>query len=265
MDIKFSVILYSKYSKFSKALIETMEKSNVDFVNQFQLKLLCIDNEVVRKRILNNKQIDIKTVPCILIVYNDGGVEKYEDTKAFEWVEQIIAQFAPPPQPIPAIPQNQPILEEDIQVIQNIQNEDINDVSVQQEKAIKRQQNKIQKKQDQQQKIKNQQSQQLQIQNSQLRKQKASNITVNTNPSVPQNTSIDDLLLDDNENQDDFDMNNDDIDMYINDDPPTMNQVESTNALSVKRNDLMSLASSMQKSRDTFVEKTEKPKFNTLM
>jgi hypothetical protein len=264
MDIKFSVILYSKYSKFSKSLIETIEKSNVDFINQFQLKLLCIDNEAVRKRILNNKQIDIKTVPCILIVYNDGGVEKYEDTKAFEWVEQIIRQLAPPPLPVQI---HQPILEEDIQVIQNDENEDINDVSVQQEKAIKRQQNKMQKKQTQQQKIKSQQSQQQQIQNNQLRKQKASNIAVNTNPSVPQsqNTSIDDLLLDD-EGQEDFDvMNEDEVDMYINEDPPTLNQVESTNALSVKRNDLMSLASSMQKSRDTFVGKTEKPKFNTLM
>ena len=38
-------------------------------------------------------------------------------------------------------------------------------------------------------------------------------------------------------------------------------QVESTNALSVKRNDLLSMAAEMQKSRDNFVEKGEKPKF----
>ena len=37
-------------------------------------------------------------------------------------------------------------------------------------------------------------------------------------------------------------------------------QVESTNALSEKRNDLLSLAAEMQKSRDTFVDNIDKPK-----
>ena len=41
-------------------------------------------------------------------------------------------------------------------------------------------------------------------------------------------------------------------------------QVESTNALNSKRNDLLSLASEMQKSRDTLIDSAEKPQFPTL-
>ena len=269
MDIKFSVLLYSKYSKFSKELVDIIENSNVDFINKFQFKTLCIDNENIRKRILNSKNIDIKTVPAILIVYNDGGVEKYEDTKAFEWVENIISQFRPKnvlqPQPIMQQEIQTPILEEqyqnDIDDIDDINNDnDVNDISIQQQKMIDKHQMKVQSKKLQQQKIKKEQSHKQNIQTNQLRKQKANNISVNTNPSIPQNTPLDELEIDDHE-QEIFDENDDD-DMIINKTPPTINQVESTNAMTVKKNDLMSLASSMQKSRDSFVEKTDRPKFN---
>jgi hypothetical protein len=265
MDIKFSVLLYSKYSKFSKELVDIIENSNVDFINKFQFKTLCIDNENIRKRILNSKNIDIKTVPAILIVYNDGGVEKYEDVKAFEWVENIILQFSPK-----NVLQHQPIIQQEIQTpileeqyqndIDDINNDDVNDISIQQQKMIDKHQMKIQNKKLQQQKIKKEQSQKQNIQNNQLRKQKANNVSVNTNPSIPQNTPLDELEIDDDE-QEIFDENDDD-DMIINKTPPTINQVESTNAMTVKKNDLMSLASSMQKSRDSFVEKTDRPKFN---
>lgn len=265
MDIKFSVLLYSKYSKFSKELVNIIENSNVDFINKFKFKTLCIDNETIRKTIINSKNIDIKTVPVILIVYNDGGVEKYEDLKAFEWAENVISQF---------IPTNvlQTPIQQDIQTsfvdeqyqndndIINDDDKDLNDISVQQQKMIDKHQIKVQSKKLQQQKIKKEQSHKQNIQTNQLRKQKANNVSVNTNPSIPQNTPLDELEIDEDE-QEIFDENEDD-DMIINKTPPTINQVESTNAMTVKKNDLMSLASSMQKSRDSFVEKTDRPKFN---
>ena len=78
-----------------------IQTSNVDFINQFALQSLCIDNENIRKRILDNKQIQVTSVPCLLIIFPDGGIEKYDSSHAFEWVEGIIRQFSPPPPPPP--------------------------------------------------------------------------------------------------------------------------------------------------------------------
>ena len=44
-----------------------------------------------------SNNIDIKFVPCILVVYPDGGVEKYEGSAAFRWVESVVRQYAPEP------------------------------------------------------------------------------------------------------------------------------------------------------------------------
>ena len=99
MDPQLSVLLYSKYSSLSKTLMDMIQSSGVDFVNKFALQALCIDNEEIRKRIIQNKQIQVTTVPCLLIIFPDGGIEKYDGAHVFEWVEGVIKQFAPPPPP----------------------------------------------------------------------------------------------------------------------------------------------------------------------
>jgi len=111
MDQQLCVLLYSKYSKQSKRYIDILKQSPVDITSITKLKTLCIDNETVRQRILNSQQIDIISVPCILIVYQDGGVEKYEGGTAFKWLEEIIKSHSPPPpvqiEPSPPSPQRQ--------------------------------------------------------------------------------------------------------------------------------------------------------------
>lgn len=97
MEPQLSVLLYSKYSSLSKTLMDMIQNSGVDFVGQFTMQSLCIDNEQIRKRILQNKQIQVTSVPCLLIIFPDGGIEKYDGTHVFEWVEGVIKQFAPPP------------------------------------------------------------------------------------------------------------------------------------------------------------------------
>lgn len=101
MEHQLSVLLYSKYSTYSKKLMDMIKSSGVDFTGQFKLQPLCIDNEEIRKRISQNKQIQVTTVPCILIIYPDGGIEKYDDVYAFQWVESVIHKFALPPPPQP--------------------------------------------------------------------------------------------------------------------------------------------------------------------
>lgn len=114
-----SILVYSKYSNNSKRLIDLIQNSNVDFSG---LKSLCVDNDKIRKRIKQNPHLDVTTVPCILNIYANGTVEKFEGAYAFSWVEKIIALNAPkvqeqyvapiPQQQIPQqqIPQYQPMV-----------------------------------------------------------------------------------------------------------------------------------------------------------
>jgi hypothetical protein len=108
MESKLSVLLYSKYSSLSTTLMNSIEKSGINFTNQFSLQSLCIDNEKVRSRIINDTQLDVSTVPCLLIVFPDGGIEKYDGARVFEWFDGVIRQFSPPPPP-PQIHVSQPI------------------------------------------------------------------------------------------------------------------------------------------------------------
>jgi len=67
-------------------------------VNFSPLQSVCLDNETIRKRILENKQFNITVVPVILSVYSNGNVETYEGSNAFNWVQTVISKFTPPPQ-----------------------------------------------------------------------------------------------------------------------------------------------------------------------
>jgi hypothetical protein len=73
--------------------MDVMNSSKVDFLKSTGLQNLCIDNEEVRNRIIQNKQINITSVPCILVIFPDGIIEKYEGLHTFKWVEEIISSF----------------------------------------------------------------------------------------------------------------------------------------------------------------------------
>lgn len=123
----YSVLLYSKYSEFSKNIIKNIENSAFDFVNKKKLSTVCIDNDDIRNRILNSNNMDIKVVPCILVIHDDGIVEKYEGDDAFKWVDEIITKNQPvqqvqPSQVVQPVQQSQPIQSQPIQY-QQVQNQ----------------------------------------------------------------------------------------------------------------------------------------------
>ena len=97
MESHLSVLLYSKYSSSSKQILDMIKTSGIDFEQQFKLQYLCIDNKEIRNRIKSNKQMDVTTVPCLLIIYTDGGIEKYDGARIFEWIENIITNLTPKP------------------------------------------------------------------------------------------------------------------------------------------------------------------------
>lgn len=116
MEPQFSVLLYSKYSPQSKKILNIIQSSPVNLEQVVSLQTLCIDNEKIRKRIHQNKQIDIISVPCILVIFPDGGIEKYDGVSVFQWIEEILHKFTPPPPPPP--PQQAPPPQKSLQQLQ---------------------------------------------------------------------------------------------------------------------------------------------------
>ena len=117
MEPTLSVLLYSKYSMHSNRLMNTIKNSNVDFINRFSIQPFCVDNQNVRQRILQNKDIEINTVPCLLLTYPDGGVEKYDGQNLLNWVNERLNLLKPvqPVQEIIQEPVNEPVKEEKVQ------------------------------------------------------------------------------------------------------------------------------------------------------
>ena len=74
MNVKQILYFHSKYSKNC---------------SKFE-KLICIDSKKTRDIIRDDKQFNIKIVPCILLKYENDSYTKHEGNNAFEWIEDII-------------------------------------------------------------------------------------------------------------------------------------------------------------------------------
>jgi len=103
MDIKFTTFLYSKYSNTCKNFFGLVENIPPEIKENMKFTSLCIDNEKIRKNVLKSK-LDIKNVPCILIIYNDGRAEKFEGVDAFKWGNEILFKIE---QQKPKLPLNE--------------------------------------------------------------------------------------------------------------------------------------------------------------
>jgi hypothetical protein len=108
MNQQFSALLYSQYSSKCKTLVNLIEQCQIDIKPLINLSFVCIDNEKIRKQICSSKNVNIQSVPCILVVYQDGGVEKYEGSNAFRWIEEILYKYIPPSPPTQTQPQPVP-------------------------------------------------------------------------------------------------------------------------------------------------------------
>ena len=85
-----SVIVYffSRYNEKSLELSKLLTAEDID------MKKICVDNENVRKRILDS-ELDIKKVPTILIIHPSQEIEKYSGEECFEWYNFLIQENKP--------------------------------------------------------------------------------------------------------------------------------------------------------------------------
>lgn len=98
MQVPQSIIyLYSKYSAYCTSFTELITNSGIDYIIP-----VCIDNKDIRIKILSNNTLAINLVPCILFVYPNGSIEKYEGESCFLWINDLISKSQPvdPPQPV---------------------------------------------------------------------------------------------------------------------------------------------------------------------
>lgn len=72
------------------------------------LQEVCIDNNDFHERLKKSNKIEVGYVPCLLIVYPNGGIEKYEASHAFKWFEDVLNRLSPPPPSVQPPTRQQP-------------------------------------------------------------------------------------------------------------------------------------------------------------
>lgn len=107
---RLCVLLYSKYSPMSSKLMSALSSCPIDLSTTVGIRPVCIDNEDIRRQILKDKKIEINSVPCVLIAYNTGSVEKYEGSNAFQWIEETVSKYMPKPTSQPKM-NEEPVVE----------------------------------------------------------------------------------------------------------------------------------------------------------
>lgn len=92
MSLINSILLYSKYSDNCKYFFESVSRNNLSEV--LQLQYISIDNKNIREKI-KNSVISINFVPCLLQIFSNGKIEKYEGDNLTNWLSTIISQTLP--------------------------------------------------------------------------------------------------------------------------------------------------------------------------
>ena len=80
------ILLMSKYSDNCSKLMKIMKSSELNF--SF-IDTIFIDNAKIRESVISKKDYNITSVPTIL-VFKPGQVQKFDNMRAFQWIQQTI-------------------------------------------------------------------------------------------------------------------------------------------------------------------------------
>jgi len=103
MEPETLVVLYSKFSPKCKQILDV-------YTNNPAFEFVCIDNRVIRDKILKAAHINVQSVPCVLFVYPNRTVEKLEGVEVVDWLQSKFGvkskaprrEMTPPPSPSPS-------------------------------------------------------------------------------------------------------------------------------------------------------------------
>ena len=93
MSSSICIYLYSKFSNGCNAFNQILNKSDNEILDIISLQRVCIDNEKVRKTIINSKKIQVNCVPCIVHISDDGQINNYEGEKCFAFFTNIVQNY----------------------------------------------------------------------------------------------------------------------------------------------------------------------------
>lgn len=85
------VVLYSKYSPACRSVVDLYAKVSTDAT---YFRFVCIDNLQFRNKLLSSG-MDIKTVPCVLLMYPFNRVEKFEHPTLSDWITEQLSKYLP--------------------------------------------------------------------------------------------------------------------------------------------------------------------------
>jgi hypothetical protein len=78
--------------------MELVRSSGINIGQALSIQTICVDNEQIKQRIVDNSDIAVNTVPCLLLAFPDGGIEKYDGISLFKWFQQSISKYNRPSQ-----------------------------------------------------------------------------------------------------------------------------------------------------------------------
>lgn len=90
MDLHKTILLYSKYSKTSTKMLELVDNCGFNIQEIIGYRLISVDSKTVRKQILNNRDITVKHVPCLIKLFNNGMIEQYDYKELHQLIEYTI-------------------------------------------------------------------------------------------------------------------------------------------------------------------------------
>jgi hypothetical protein len=94
------LFLYSKYIPQVKPYLDIIQK--LDYV-----QTLCVDNEKIRQVILESSLLNIKKVPCFIVINKDNSVYQYTDVPVF--LQKLIEANQPRQESVPQKIEKSPI------------------------------------------------------------------------------------------------------------------------------------------------------------
>jgi hypothetical protein len=90
-NIEHTIFLYSKFSNHCKRLLTAIRaQANEEITTVINVKEVCIDSVGIRERLKSDTMYSIKSVPCFIVVYEDGVTEKYEGRDASNWYVSLM-------------------------------------------------------------------------------------------------------------------------------------------------------------------------------
>ena len=238
MNKQQCILLYSKYSSNSTKILNDIENLPIDLLSIFDFCPICIDNENIRQNILNSNNIIVNVVPCILLLFPDGGVEKYDGGMAFKWLQEIVLSYAPQAQPISTFQEKKVRFSDE--VIQENQSEKVSKKNIELKRKSKTTSisdlDSEELTEDEENNYKNYQKKK------QFKKNKKRNIKKSYKENIDSNEEFDEELEEELELRKEFDKIN-----------------EKITETGKKKNNLMAAAMEMQKSREKEDNKNNRP------